>query len=55
MDRSELESRISNDRSPVSAARQLQESYDADADAFREGADVGPWLLKADTVDTVLG
>jgi len=56
VDRSELESRISNDRSPVSAARQLlRESYDADADAFREGADVRALVRsRADTVDTVL-
>ena len=56
MDRSELEPRISNDRSPVSAARQLlRESYDADADAFREGADVRALVRsRADTVDTVL-
>ena len=56
MDRSELESRISNDRSPVSAARQLlRESYDADADAFREGADVRALVRsRADTVDTIL-
>ena len=56
MDRSELESRISNDRSPVSAARQLlRESYDADAEAFREGADVRALVRsRADTVDTVL-
>ena len=56
MDRSELESRISSDRSPVSAARQLlRESYDADADAFREGADVRALVRsRADTVDTVL-
>ena len=56
MDRSELESRISNDRSPVSAARQLlRESYDADADAFHEGADVRALVRsRADTVDTVL-
>lgn len=56
MDRSELESRISNDRSPVSAARQLlRESYDADAAAFREGADVRALVRsRADTVDTVL-
>ena len=56
MDRSELESRISSDRSPVSAARQLlRESYDADADAFHEGADVRALVRsRADTVDTVL-
>jgi len=56
VDRSELESRISNDRSPVSAARQLlRESYDADADAFREGAEVRALVRsRADTVDTVL-
>jgi len=56
VDRSELESRISSDRSPVSAARQLlRESYDADADAFREGADVRALVRsRADTVDTVL-
>jgi len=54
--RSELESRISNDRSPVSAARQLlRESYDADASAFRQGADVRALVRsRADTVDTVL-
>ncbi len=56
MARSELESRISNDRSPVSAARQLlRESYDADASAFRQGADVRALVRsRADTVDTVL-
>ena len=36
MDRSELESRISNDTSPVFAARELlRESYNADAEAFQ--------------------
>ena len=56
MDRSELESRISNEVSPVRAARELlQESYTADAQAFRQGADVRELVqARADTVDTVL-
>lgn len=56
MDRSELESRISNDVSPVLAARELlRESYNADAEAFRQGADVRALVqARADTVDTVL-
>ena len=56
MNRSELESRISNDTSPVTAARELlRERYNADAEAFRQGADVRSLVhSRADTVDTVL-
>ncbi|WP_303290791.1 [protein-PII] uridylyltransferase [Marinobacter sp. SS5-14b] len=56
MDRSELESRISNDTSPVFAARELlRQSYSADADAFRQGVDVRALVQsRASTVDTVL-
>jgi len=56
VDRSELEYRISNDRSPVTAARQLlQERYNADAEAFRQGADVRALVhARARTVDAVL-
>lgn len=56
MDLSELESRISNDTSPVSAARELlRERYNADAEAFRQGADVRALVhSRANTVDTVL-
>ena len=56
MDQSELESRISNDPSPVKAARELLEGrYNADAEAFRQGADVRALVhSRADTVDTVL-
>ena len=56
MDRSELESRISNDTSPVFAAREmLRTSYDADAEAFRQGADVRALVhARANTVDKVL-
>ncbi|MBY5937580.1 [protein-PII] uridylyltransferase [Marinobacter nauticus] len=56
MDRSELESRISNDTSPVFAARELlRESYNADAEAFRQGADVRALVLaRANTIDKVL-
>ncbi|KPQ28533.1 MAG: protein-P-II uridylyltransferase [Marinobacter excellens HL-55] len=56
MDRSELESRISNDTSPVFAARELlRASYDADAEAFRQGADVRTLVhARAGTVDKVL-
>jgi [protein-PII] uridylyltransferase len=56
VDQSELESRISNDPSPVKAARELLEGrYNADAEAFRQGADVRALVhSRADTVDTVL-
>ena len=56
MARSELETRISNDTSPVGAARQLlRESYNADAEAFRQGADVRALVhARADTLDNVL-
>jgi len=56
VDRSELESRISNDTSPVFAARELlRQSYSADADAFRQGVDVRTLVQsRASTVDTVL-
>ena len=56
MDRSELESRISNDQSPVFAARELlRHCYNADADAFRQGADVRALVhSRAQTVDNVL-
>nr|WP_281494911.1 [protein-PII] uridylyltransferase [Marinobacter sp. S6332] len=49
--------RISGDPSPVKAARELlKERYDADAEAFRQGADVRALVRsRADTVDTVLG
>ncbi|QSP93437.1 [protein-PII] uridylyltransferase [Marinobacter salinisoli] len=56
MDLNQLESRISKDVSPVSAARALLETrYQADAEAFRQGADVRALVhARADTVDTVL-
>ena len=56
MDRSELESRISNDQSPVFAARELlRHCYNAHADAFRQGADVRALVhSRAQTVDSVL-
>lgn len=56
MDRQELEARISNDTSPVMVARELlKERYNADAEAFRQGADVRALVhSRADTVDTVL-
>ncbi|VVT32923.1 uridylyltransferase [Marinobacter salarius] len=56
MDRSELESRISNDISPVVAARELlKERYNADAEAFRQGADVRALVhSRSGTLDTVL-
>ncbi|WP_372987736.1 [protein-PII] uridylyltransferase [Marinobacter sp.] len=56
MDRNDLEHRISNDPSPVSAARELlKERYTADAKAFRQGADVRALVhSRADTIDTVL-
>ncbi|MCK0164888.1 [protein-PII] uridylyltransferase [Marinobacter sp. S6332] len=57
MTRQELVARISGDPSPVKAARELlKERYDADAEAFRQGADVRALVRsRADTVDTVLG
>jgi [protein-PII] uridylyltransferase len=56
VNRGELEHRISQDRSPVSAARELlKESYNADADAFRQGADVRDLVRsRPETVDRVL-
>ncbi|NWO07923.1 MAG: [protein-PII] uridylyltransferase [Alteromonadaceae bacterium] len=56
MARGELETRIREDASPVGAARQLlRESYDADAEAFRQGADVRALVhARANTVDRVL-
>ncbi|MFV8570587.1 [protein-PII] uridylyltransferase [Marinobacter sp. SBS5] len=56
MEQSELEHRISNDPSPVVAAREfLQHHYNADAEAFRQGADVRALVhARAATVDTVL-
>ncbi|XKH01295.1 [protein-PII] uridylyltransferase [Marinobacter nauticus] len=56
MARGELEHHISHDASPVGAARQLlRESYDADAEAFRQGADVRALVhSRANTVDRVL-
>lgn len=56
MDLSELESRISNDPSPVTAARELlKHHYERDAQAFREGADVRSLVHgRARTVDRVL-
>lgn len=56
MDLSELESRISNDISPVVAARELlKERYNADAEAFRQGADVRALVhSRSGTLNTVL-
>ena len=56
MDLSELESRISNDISPVVAARELlKERYNADAEAFRQGADVRALVhSRSGTLDTIL-
>jgi len=56
VDRSELEHRISHDPSPVVAAKEfLQHHYEADAEAFRQGADVRALVhARAATVDTVL-
>jgi len=56
VDLSELESRISNDISPVVAARELlKERYSADAEAFRQGADVRALVhSRSGTLDTVL-
>ncbi|MEP1213475.1 MAG: [protein-PII] uridylyltransferase [Marinobacter sp.] len=56
MDFSELEARVSNDVSPVRAAREmLKERYNADAEAFRQGADVRALVhSRSATLDTVL-
>ncbi len=56
MDFSELETRISKDTSPVRAARELlKERYNADAEAFRQGADVRALVhSRSATLDTVL-
>ena len=56
MDFCELEARISNDASPVKAARELlKERYNADAEAFRQGADVRALVhSRSDTLDAVL-
>lgn len=56
MDFSEQEARISNDTSPVRAARELlKERYNADAEAFRQGADVRALVhSRSGTLDTVL-
>jgi len=56
VDLSELESRISNDISPVVAARELlKERYNADAEAFRQGADVRALVhSRSGTLDTIL-
>ncbi|WP_100641093.1 [protein-PII] uridylyltransferase [Marinobacter salexigens] len=51
-----LEARISEEPSPVMAARELlKQRYQADAEAFRQGADVRTLVRsRADTIDTVL-
>nr|WP_281496388.1 [protein-PII] uridylyltransferase [Marinobacter sp. S0848L] len=51
-----MEHRISHDPSPVVAAKEfLQHHYEADAEAFRQGADVRALVhARAATVDTVL-
>ncbi|HET8849802.1 MAG TPA: [protein-PII] uridylyltransferase [Marinobacter sp.] len=56
MDLSALESRISQDNSPVVAARAyLKERYNADSEAFRNGEDVRALVkARANTVDRVL-
>jgi len=56
VDPNDLEHRISNDPSPVAAARELlKERYTADATAFRQGGDVRALVhSRSDTVDTVL-
>jgi len=52
----ELEARISRETSPVVAARELlKQRYNADAEAFRQGADVRALVhSRAQTIDTVL-
>lgn len=56
MDTAALADEIANAPSPVKAARELlKKAYQADADAFRNGADVrGLVKSRADTVDLVL-
>ncbi len=56
MDIAELETRISEEPSPVLAARELLRTrYDADAEAFRQGAGVRELVhARAHTVDRVL-
>lgn len=56
MDTTAFADQIANAPSPVKAARELlKKSYDADADAFRSGADVRELVKsRADTVDLVL-
>ncbi|PXX89146.1 [protein-PII] uridylyltransferase [Marinobacter vulgaris] len=56
MDFSDLEARISGDASPIRAARQLlKDRYEADAEAFRQGADVRALVhSRSGTLDTVL-
>lgn len=56
MDTTVLTYQIANDPSPVRAARELlRDAYEADAQAFRNGADVRDLVKsRADTVDRVL-
>ena len=56
MEHPELEARISGETSPVMAARELlKQRYNADAEAFRQGADVRALVhSRAQTIDTVL-
>ena len=56
MNLEELEASISRDPSPVMAARELlKKRYNADAEAFRQGADVRALVhSRADTIDTAL-
>lgn len=56
MKHSKLEARISGDTSPVMAARELlKQRYNADAEAFQQGADVRALVhARSDTIDTVL-
>lgn len=56
MESQELEARISGDTSPVKAAREfLKQRYNADAESFRQGADVRALVhSRANTIDTVL-
>ncbi|MGO1462750.1 MAG: [protein-PII] uridylyltransferase [Marinobacter sp.] len=56
MERQNLEAKISEDTSPVKAAREfLKQRYNADAESFRQGADVRALVhSRANTIDTVL-
>ncbi|MDV2077675.1 [protein-PII] uridylyltransferase [Marinobacter xestospongiae] len=56
MDTAELETRVREDLSPVLAARELLQSrYNADAEAFRQGAGVRELVQsRANTIDRVL-